>query len=1450
LLLALLSGSYLALQNTRVQTYLTQFLARQLSSQINAKISIGRVDIAFFNKIILDDVLIEGQKSDTLFYTEQLSATIDSLRYRKKKISINKLWFEKSKMNIVRDSANHFNFTFLLDSLQTTNKDTSTFWQIHCNQFGFHQANLTYNDIYAKKKNQFLIHDVNFDVSNFAQQRDSLKFAINDLTLNDGKRLYLNKMKANVIYTKNKIAINNLNLATRRSELNNAQLTLNLTPTDTTNTPTKIDARFSNSTVSFYEIAELVPALKGMDQQVNCSGHIYGTINDLKGKNIVLKTGENTSAKFDFYINDLKSPKNMYLFVDLKETETTFTDISRIKLPRQMPFRYFNFPEAFYETGKLSYKGNFSGFLTDFVTFGTFSSQMGILTTDVSVVPEANGTIHYQGKVATTDFQLGDLFKNNKLGSLTFSGNVDGNFNRKRNTVSGQFVGIISAFEINNYTYRNIKMNGILDNKMFDGLISSNDPNLAFNFLGKVDLNPEIPVFDFKLDMKKALPGKLNLSRNFPASEMAFNMEANFTGNKLDNLKGSILMQDGLYKNRNGELNLKGLELKSEPGDSVNTLSFTSDFFDVDIVGEYHFQTLKNALQKSIHHYLPATNYKEAKSTGVNDFEYQVNVKKLDELTAVFAPDYKVETPFVLYGKLNTKNAEFNLEGSIPGLGNSNFWLKDIFIGNKPRDNAYSSKLRFGEMALQNGLKLYNVSVFSEIAENEIDNRITWTNYHNLTYSGTIKTHTVFSASDSTRYPHIEIEGMPTKVFIADSVWQIDPFTATIDSSTIQINNFRFYNDQQEIALNGKIGKDKTNMLSMYLTNLNLENIGIYLNEPVNLQGTVNGSAGLADFYGKRMIYSDLSINDFAYDDQKIGNVSLTNQWDNVKSVLNSRLIINKNNRQSLNAFGSYDPTINQLNYDADLDHLSLVILETVIRDNFSNIHGDATGKVKIHGTPDRVLINGAVEGSNAGLTIDYTQVSYNFTDTVYFKGDTIDFANIQIYDIYKNRGTFDGTIVHQNFEHMIYDLNLSSPKIMAMNTTPKNNEQFFGQVIASGSLDITGHGLNVYLDGSGTTLQGTNVNISLDYESDIEQYDFIQFVNTQKKEKKEFVFPKKDDGDFNMSLTIHATPEAKAQLIYNSQIGDVIRAQGDGILMFGMDKNGNVTLSGNYTVDRGDYLFTLENVINKRFTIEQGGTLVWSGDPYNAIIDISAVYKLKASLYDLLVNTYDNIYQNQRIPVDCKIILTNELSNPNIKFEIDFPTVEDRIRDEVQQFFNTEEELNKQMLSLLVLGKFYTPEYMRGTYEAQNPNLIGTTASELFSNQLSNWLSQISNNVDIGLNYRPGNQITNDEIELALSTQMFNDRVTINGNIGNNVNPNSTNNSQLVGDFDIDVKLIPSGKIQFKAYNRSNNNLIYETAPYTQGIGFTFKEEYNTFGELLQKMESLFKGKKKKNNK
>ena len=1439
-----MGGGFFAIQSSGVQTFIIKKITNKLAQQLNANINIEKIKISFFNEIVLSDVLFQDQNYDTLFFTESISVKIDSINIKNHRIACKELTFENSTIGIERDSLNHFNFSFILDSL-STEKDTSVFWKINCTQFNFLQSKISYNDITNNKIENIFVNDLHLNVSDFETFTDSLQFKINNLTFNDGKKLFLNKLSANVAASNNSIKISEINLKSKYSEISNS--TFVFTPNNKTSIKNpEIDFRINKSKISFLEIAELNPILKGMDQMVQLSGRIYGSLSDLKGKNVLLKTGKETEAVVDFYINGITDIETMYLFLDLKQFKTTFSDISNYKLPLQLTSEKIHFPESFYDAGTLSFNGNFSGFLSDFVTFGTLESEMGILTTDLLVIPEEQGTVRYSGNISTTDFNIGHLLKDSVLGRATFDGKVNGNYIKTENIISGYFKGDITKIEANNYAYKNIKLEGLLSDKMFDGLVSMNDSNLKFSFLGEIDLNTEIPVFDFSLNLNNILPGNLNLSNSFPASQMSFDMKANFAGNKLDNLVGSINFNDGIYKNRNGQFDFKDIELKSVPNDSIGSLTFTSDFFDIDVNGNYNFQTFVNALKKEIQKFIPAVNYDTQQEDKTNVFDYRISVHSLDELSKVFTPNLKFETPFLLYGKVDSENLEFQLAGSIPSFIYKNILVQNIFLNNKTIGDLYSSKFRFGEIQHKSGYKFYDFTVESLAANNILDNEIHWNNNSDSTSSSTIKTRSYFSSSDSSNHISVKTEGFPSKIYIADTMWNIDPFIALLDSTTLDIGNFKMYNNKQSFSVEGNISKHKPDLLSMEFKEIDLSYLDKYLSKEIFLNGILNGVVEVSGLHNQPAVLSDINIAEFQFKNQLIGNVLLSNKWDRTNSVVNSELTINKNKVDGLVANGFYRPETKELNYVVNATNFSLDLLETVIKNNFTDIHGKASGELKIGGTFDKIELNGAIFASNAGVTIDYTKVHYNFSDFIHFKSDTILFDNITFSDTRNNSANLFGTLVHRNFYDMFYDLTINSSKILALNTTSADNELFYGQTFGDGKFTITGKGNLVNLNGTATTLSGTNLNISMEYESEIEQYDFIKFVSKEKTETEKFFFDEEESGVFNINLTVEVTPDAKVQLIYNSQIGDIIKAQGEGILLFGMDEDANISLSGDFRVIEGDYLFTLQNVLNKRFTIEQGGTIVWSGDPYNAIIDLTAIYKLKAAIYDLIMENYliqgEDIYQ--RIPVECKILLSEELTNPLINFEIDFPDEDESLIGILQQFINTEEEMNKQILSLIVMGKFYTPEYLRGQYESQNPNTLGTTASEMFSNQLSNWLSQISNNVDVGFNYRPGNDLTNDEIELALSTQIFNDRVTLNGNIGNNINPESSNSSQIVGDFDMKVNLVPSGKIQFKAFNRSNNNLIYETAPYTQGIGLSIKEEYNSFYELLQKFGAIFKRK------
>ncbi len=1430
-----------------MQTKITHRIAESLSKSLNSKISVGKVDIGFFNKLHLEDVLIEDRNNDTLLYSKLITARIDTLRIKKKQISINQLSFENNKITVSRDSCGSFNFRFLMDALKTKpDKDTLSNWVIKCNDFNFGKLNISYNDV--KNDQDLFISDLNLDISDFRSRSDSTSFIINHLSLTGEKNLNLEYFNARVAIHENNIGFEDFNLKSSYSEIDRSNLQIQLyNELDSMNVPFDFNMHIGQSHINFQELGELIPSIKGMNQQIELSGLIYGNLSDLKGKNVVLKTGEETRALLDFYINDLKSPETMYLFLDLKQSETTFADISNIRLPNRSKRSYLEFPESFYEAGQLKYRGNFSGFLSDFVTFGTFESEMGILTTDIMVAPEKDGEVYYRGQIATTDFNLGHLFQTDYVKNITFKGSADGNYNKATQSVSGIFKGNIDEVEVNNYKYENLTFDGILIDKMFDGLLAINDKNLQFSFLGEVNLNQEIPEFDFKLQLDRALLKNLNLGDKFPNATVALKMNANFTGTKIENLNGSIKLEEGFYRNRNGEIDLTNVELKSTSSEKGNSLLFTSQYFDATLEGKYNIKGITDDIQKIIHHYIPSTKYTANENIPNNVFSYQLNVKEINGLSKIFIPGLEFESSFLLYGLLDTPNNNFKFKGSIPGIRYKNTWARDIFISNQDIETHFSSKLRVGEIFNKSGLKLYNFSITSEAADNIIDNHISWSNFDDQTYSGLIKLQTKVSWPDSINHPHFDVDGLASGIYIADTLWSISPFSATVDSNAVAVNNFIITHGDQLFALDGKINGGVSNLLNLKFENINLGYLDEYLDKELEVEGVVNGQMAISNIFNDPVLLSNVSINNLSYKNQFMGDISLISHWDRINSSINSELTVTRNNKQNLRALGYIKPSTKEINYDVSVDSLSLIILETFMRKNFSNFQGMASGQATISGTLDKIRIDGAILGENAGLTVDVTQIPYNFSDTVYFKNDTILFDNITFYDDRNNSGKFNGTIVHDNFNNMVFDLHFNSNKLRALNTTLRDNDQFYGTAIVNGGLDITGGIRQILLKGTATTLSGTEVKISMESESEIERYDFIKFVTADKEEENDYFTPTENSGEseVNMSFTVEATPEAKVEIIYNSKIGDIIKAQGEGILLFEMDNEGKISLSGNYNVTRGDYLFTLQNVMNKRFTIEQGGSIIWSGDPYNAYIDLRAIYKLKASLYDLLFNSVEEIDQSQRILAECIIILEEEMINPTISFDINFPNSDEQLKDKLQPFFNTEEEMNKQILSLIVLGKFYTPEYLRGTYDAQNTNMIGTTASEVFSNQLSNWLSQISNNIDFGFNYRPGNQITDDEIEVALSTQIFNDRVTLNGNIGNNTNQYSENSSQIVGDFEMSVKLVPSGKIQFKAYNRSNNNLIYETAPYTQGIGLSFKEEYNSIDELFKKLTGIFKKKK-----
>ncbi|HAQ18327.1 MAG TPA: hypothetical protein DCR40_03735 [Prolixibacteraceae bacterium] len=1446
----LLIASYLILQSSVVQTYLTKKLAEYLSDKYHTTITVKGVSIAFFNKVVLEEVLIKDQKQDSLLFVGKLEASIDSFSIKNRYFTVDQLKLNQSFLKINSDSAGTPNYKFLLDQLITrdTTRTDSLQFDFILNKFDLNDAKFTYAYHDSIGNHQVSLNDISFGMTELAIGDQKMAFQISGIQMNNQKDFRLEDFSAKLIVTPDSVFLNKLHIQTSNSEITEANIRIDKSKIgkELDFKKLKVDLDLKKSIVSLKDVAQLVPSLQGMDENVEVSGQISGKLADLKGKNIELSIGQNTRLSVDFYLNGLPEIAKTYMHIDLKKSVTDLNDIKRIKFPDHFPLQVLDIPEYLFQAGTIEYKGNFTGFLSDFVSYGTFRSKWGVLTTDLSFVPLQGEKLKINGRLKTVNFQLGKLVQSELLDRITFNGDIKGVLNPQTNDFMASVSGRIDSVMVNQYQYQNIELSGDILNKRFDGSLIVDDPNLSFRFDGKFDLNVPVPVFNFNMQVEKADLKALKLVDKFKESEISFALNANFTGSNIDNLDGLIHFAKVSYQNENGLLSLDNFDLKTffenEP-----VLQVRSDFLDADIRGQYELHNMHHSVKKIIASYLPSAGLRIPVQKTSNNFDFSFILKDINRFTQVLIPDL-IMNPAKIEGRINSEKNSLVINGIFPLLQYKATVFKKLTI-NVDGNSKLDVKNKVDEISVGANLKVYNLALISEASGDVLDSKLSWNNYGDVSYSGLINTSARFFRQEKS--PHIEISVKPTRLFLADSLWQINSAHITVDSTRIRFNKLALTSQSQSVIFDGLVDKDVDNKLNIVFKQIDLNSLNTFLAGNLKLKGELNGSLSLFDVYRRTLFLSDLNITSLSLLGQPLGDATILSRWDSEANEINAELVVESDQERALHAFGIFNPGRDSLSVYANFDHFSILILQPLMGSSFTGFHGDATGKVHLFGSPGYIQHDGALFVANAGLMLSELRVNYNINDSVRFAGDKIIFPDIGIQDDFGNTGVFSGSIRHRSFSKMVYDMTIKSDRIMAINTTPSDNEQFYGKTFGSGVVHITGKGATVLIDGIVRTEKGTEMNISLEYEGDAQEYDFLSFISRSYQPKFEIVKTPVYESNVQMKFDIEITPEAKAQLIYNSKIGDIIRSQGSGNLQLAIDKDYNISIFGEYTVSQGDYLFTLQNVINKKFEIQQGGTIEWNGNPYDATLNLNAIYRLKASLNELFFNTTENADYNQRVPVLCKINLTNSLNNPDIRFDIELPTTEDHIRDVVRQYISTEEDMNKQILSLLVLGKFYTPEYLRGTgtYTGKNTSLAGSTAStasELFSNQFSNWLSQISNDFDIGFNYRPGNEITNNEIEFALSTQMFNDRVSINGNIGNNSAQRTTaNNNSLVGDADVKVKLTNNGKLQLKAYNHSNNNLIYETSPYTQGVGISYREDFNDFNELWQKMIKIFKPRK-----
>lgn len=1473
IILLLLGGSYFALRSSPVQTKLTQYIASYLSEKFGATISVRGVDIGFFNSVILEGLYVEDLHRDTLIYSEKIKARIGNVNFEKHHLQVSQLTLESVKFYLRKytDADGDLNLQFIIDAFgKKEKKDTTSVpWTFGADALKITQTAFQYDDQRKEYKeigmdyNHLNIKHINLFIDDITVDGDTIKGDIKQLACVEKCGLVLQDFSGKATVSPVLLKVDDLKIITPSSTVY-TMLEFNYsTWSDYLDFVNKVNMNLdlTDSRVGFFDIAYFAPALDGMTTTIDVTGKVAGTVDNLKGRKLDISFGESTHFLGDVEMQGLPDIAETFMYLNVKELTTTRNDINRIPLPPFKKGSYLKVPDNMAYLGRIHFRGSFTGFMNDFVAYGNFNTAIGSLKSDLSLKKDTKrNTYAYQGKLDATDFNIGKFFDSEEyIGKVTLNAKIDGRGFDKE-SLNAKLNGTINAIDLYGYNYKNINVEGLFANKIFDGNLNISEENINLTFDGNVNLADKLPVFDFNASVKNAYLTNLGIIKNREQVVFSSDMDLNFRGNDIDNGIGNIVLSNTVYKEGNRKFPFKDLELDIREDYGQRSLILRSDIVDADFSGKFKFRQLPQAFNKLMQSYLPsyAGDFKtEEVEKEPQVFEYNVQFKKTELLSFLFVPKIHHRAEILLAGSFNSNTSSFVLNGTIPDFYIDSMNFQNVRVSAKSVGESFHAKLTADQFNLTDTIHLKNIVFNSQISSDDLEYNLLWDNKDGIANKADLNGKAKFSPQ------LIEFRILPSEIYIEDQQWTVsNDNKITIDTSDLFISNLTFFSREQSITVNGKITENLNQPLDIKFNQFNIANFNTFTKKNgFVFDGYIDGKASLNKFNGDMIFTSRLTFTDLRVNKELIGTGDITSVYDNTNKIVEAKGKLMRDAVPAIDFNGKYytAKTKDNLDFDLSLDKTPLSIFSNYVSAVMGNLKGYANGSVKLRGSAKEPELSGKLNLQKVNFDIDYLNTHYSFTGDVDVTKNAFIINNLQLHDyvtdlsvlrlrdINDGIGIVNGKLMHDNFRNFRFDATLQANNMLFLNTTAGMNSLYYGTAYASGLMKFRGDFKNIVMDIAASTDKGTKFNIPLYGASNASGADFISFVSKKDKEKTEFTATKKSAAaNVQLNFDLEVTPDALVQIIFDPQIGDIIKGRGNGNLQMGINTLGQFNMYGDFVIDEGDYLFTLQNIINKKFTVKQGGTIKWSGDPYEADINLEAAYKVRTALYDLVGDSTKSDHK-KRIQVECKMKMTDRLMNPTIAFDIDLPNSDQDTKTLVKSLITTEQQMNQQIFGLLVLNRFMPSEQNKNG-GLNGGDALTSNSSELLSNQLSNWLSRISDDFDLGVNYRTGNSVTNDEVQAYFSTQLFNNRVILDGNVGVTNKQNTSASNNIVGDFSLEYKITDDGKFRVRAFNKSNDiNLVTNNAPYTQGAGISYRQEFSTFKEFFR---NIFISKKKQQDK
>lgn len=1441
-----------------VQDRLTKEGFSKLEEMFGNKLSFTDVKLRLFSRVQFEELLILDQQNDTLIYAKKFDGKLPGIMRKlivdpTTPVRISKLHMNEAYIRLYNDSTSVINLKFIPDTVKAKRNPEKEPEPLFIDkviiensrvEITQHEAGLKEEGINLKN---LVFNNFNLKVSDLKALADTVNLEVDYLSFIEQSGFHVTELNSKLHITNKRMYFSEISIKSPYSDLKFDYVKYDFNDFvdfSQGGLLDKVNIRINciSSTLNSLDISYFAPVFKGMDNELKMSGKFYGKIANLNARQFDLSYGENTHLSGQFDIIGLPDSKNTFLIFDSKKFVTTSGDMLNFQLPKN---KRINLPDAFNSITDITYKGNFTGFFQDFVSYGTFQTNMGNGTLDILFRPDTLNTVSFAGELVTEKFNVGELAGlPDVMGNAKLDLKIDG-YGTVDEGFSVDLSGAINDFEINQYTYNAINVDGNFAQKKFNGKLSVDDPNLKMNFDGLFDLSSEIWTYNFTANVLNANLYTLNINKKDPNYAASFLLKANLTGNSIDSINGDVKLLNSLFAKTDAQIQVYDLGIEIKNDSLSNSLSIHSDFLDGEIKGHYLLSQLHSEYLHLLNNYLPSLHLLKTNTEllSSSDFSYSINFKNSYPLFEFFLPEYSLSPRTYVSGRLQRsefQSAEFHLES--PEILFNKSELTDVTINSQGDSKALNIDFGCKEFDLSKRITLENFTLLSTLDSNTIDFSTRWINWDSTLNKGNFGGN-IALLNDPGKHISANVRIDTSVLVIEDSLWTVAPFTVNYDSSFLYVDNFNIVHNNEFVKINGELSNSGSDSLVFDFNDFNFSNLN-YLTRSKTFRfgGILNGNAKMRGIQ-RPLFLSSISIKNLELNNELIGDTYVESKWNNDKESIQINSDVFRGQLRTLSIVGDIYPSRNsEINLVMNFDKFRLGFINPYLNTVFSDIQGLATGLVSLTGIPKEPKLNGNINLQKAALTVDYLQTRYNFTSEVAITNNNIVFDQAKLYDKNLNSAMLNGIIKTEYLKNFSLNLSLQPQNFLCLDTDIDDNQAFYGEAYTTGLVRIQGPTSSLKFNISATTEPGTRFSIPLSGSEELSEFGFIKMISsdTMKVEVEEEEYKANISG-MQLDFDLNVTPDAEVKIIFDPTLGDEITARGHGDLRIAINSLGDFRMLGDYVIEDGDYLFTMKDILfNRKFKVLQGSNLSWTGDPVNADVNINTYYRTKARIGDLVLEDSASTYRHS---VDCKLGISGKLKEPEITYGIELPFAEQSEKDKLSAAILSDEELGKQFLSLLVLSKFLPRNQENSGF--QNSGIAEVNASELLSNQLSNWLSQISDEFDIGVNYRPGTELSSQELELALSTQLLNDRLSINGSIDMKTNAEAEQ-ARNIPNLDLDYKITRNGKIRARAYNRATDNQIADIADYTQGIGVFYTEEFDKFSEIGENYRNKRKSRKK----